>query len=202
MHASHHDSLGNAVSLADPDSLGPLNDFVEGFIACEGARGQCLAGGRHRPQSAGAGLLCRAAHVCRIGRRAGQRPAFHRGRAPAPPCRITPREQRFVEAVAQPGSRATCRARSRCTRNRRASTRATWPRSSSGSTTCSTSATRPACCASCSRRCTRPPKCLICTAWRPSPGSNATCWSRLKRRRAARWPSSPRSPGPSTRWRT
>ncbi|HOF31504.1 MAG TPA: tetratricopeptide repeat protein, partial [Burkholderiaceae bacterium] len=35
MPASRHDILGNAVSLADPDSLGPLNDFVEGFIACE-----------------------------------------------------------------------------------------------------------------------------------------------------------------------
>ena len=28
------DSLGNPVTLHDPASLGPLNDFVEGFIAC------------------------------------------------------------------------------------------------------------------------------------------------------------------------
>ena len=35
MHASRHDLLGNPVTLADAASLGPLNDFVEGFIACE-----------------------------------------------------------------------------------------------------------------------------------------------------------------------
>ena len=29
------DVLGNPVTLADPGSLGPLNDFVEGFIASE-----------------------------------------------------------------------------------------------------------------------------------------------------------------------
>ena len=35
MHTPLSDALGNPVSLADPASLGPLNDFVEGFIACE-----------------------------------------------------------------------------------------------------------------------------------------------------------------------
>ena len=35
MTASLTDSLGNPVTLRDESSLAPLNDFVEGFIACE-----------------------------------------------------------------------------------------------------------------------------------------------------------------------
>ena len=34
-HAALTDSLGNPVTLHDPASATALNDFVEGFIACE-----------------------------------------------------------------------------------------------------------------------------------------------------------------------
>ncbi len=36
------DSLGQALTLQDPASLGPVNDFVEGFIACEARAVQVL----------------------------------------------------------------------------------------------------------------------------------------------------------------
>ena len=35
MTASLTDSLGNPVTLRDESSLAAINDFVEGFIACE-----------------------------------------------------------------------------------------------------------------------------------------------------------------------
>ena len=88
--------------------------------------------------------------------------------------RCTPREQRFIEAVAAWVDGRRPRAPSRCTRSRRASIRATWPRSSSATTTCSTRATRPACCAWRWPRCRPPATCPTCTACWPSPGSSAT----------------------------
>ena len=35
MPALQTDCLDNTVTLRDPASLAPLNDFVQGFIACE-----------------------------------------------------------------------------------------------------------------------------------------------------------------------
>jgi hypothetical protein len=141
MHASHHDSLGNAVSLADPDSLGALNDFVEGFIASEARVAMCLqlADTDHSPMVQ---ACCAALHMFAESRDApgNARPFIEAARRS--PCGHAARAA-IRGGRGRPGSMATCRARSRCTRSRRASTRATWPRSSSGSTTCSTSVHSP-----------------------------------------------------------
>ena len=161
-----------------------LNDFVEGFIASEARAVNILRGRRRRRQPAGAGLLRGAAHVRGDRGRAGQRAALHRTR-PAALAAGTPREQRFIEAVAAwvdgrhparhraargAGARASARpgvaqARPVPLFNRGDSPgmlRSRWP------------------------RCRPPATCLTCTACSPSPGSNATCWSRPRPPRARR----------------
>lgn len=92
------DVLGNPVSLDDPASLGPLNDFVEGFIASEARAGNLLQV-QHDPSP----LLqayCAALHMFA---ETGDAPANARPfleRAQAAAGRATPRERRFIAAVA------------------------------------------------------------------------------------------------------
>lgn len=95
---STEDVLGNPVSLDDPGSLGPLNDFVEGFIASEARAANILAA-----QADGSAIVqacCAALHMFAEtgGAAANARPFI--ARAQAASSRATPREQRFVAAVA------------------------------------------------------------------------------------------------------
>ncbi|RYY97237.1 MAG: tetratricopeptide repeat protein [Comamonadaceae bacterium] len=95
---STEDVLGNPVSLDDPASLGPLNDFVEGFIASEARAGNVLAA-----QADGSALVqayCAALHMFAetADAPASARPFIVRAQAAAG--RATQREQRFVAAVA------------------------------------------------------------------------------------------------------
>jgi hypothetical protein len=92
------DVLGNPVSLDDPGSLRPLNDFVEGFIASE-ARAATILQAQQDP-SAIVQAYCAALHMFA---ETGAAPAHARPfieRAQAGAARATPREQRFVAAVA------------------------------------------------------------------------------------------------------
>jgi hypothetical protein len=56
------DSLGNPVNLHDPASLGLVNDFVEGFIACEARVANILQAGQ-ADQSAIVQASCAALHM-------------------------------------------------------------------------------------------------------------------------------------------
>jgi tetratricopeptide (TPR) repeat protein len=90
--------LGNPVTLDDPSSLGVLNDFVEGFIASEARAVNIL-----HAQDDGSAIVqayCAALHMFAESRdaQANARPFIERAQAAAP--RATPREQRFVAAVA------------------------------------------------------------------------------------------------------
>jgi hypothetical protein len=201
MPASRHDLLGNAVSLADPDSLGPLNDFVEGFIACEARVVNILQVAAPTPTSPLVQACCAALHMfAESGDAPGNaRPFIEAARRST--MRITPREQRFVEAVAAwvegdlPRAIALHEEQAREHPRDLASLKlGQYHLFNLGNSPGMLRIVQPALHAAA--------EVPTCTAWRPSPGSNATCWSRPKRRRAARWPSSPRSPGPSTRWRT
>jgi hypothetical protein len=99
MHASHHDALGNAVTLTDPASLGPMNDFVEGFIACEARVVNVLNVADTEPCPL-VQACCAALHMFAESGDAPRnaRPFIEAARRST--MRITQREQRFVEAVA------------------------------------------------------------------------------------------------------
>lgn len=91
------DALGNPVTLRDAASLGPLNDFVEGFIASEARAVNVL-----QAQEDGSAIVqacCAALHMFAETGDASKsaRPFVDRARAAAP--QATPREQRFVAAV-------------------------------------------------------------------------------------------------------
>lgn len=92
------DALGNPVTLEDGASLGALNDFVEGFIASEARAADIL-----RAQEDPAPIVqayCAALHMFA---ESGDAPANARpflARAQANATRGTPREQRFIAAVA------------------------------------------------------------------------------------------------------
>ncbi len=93
------DSLGNAVTLDSEASLAPLNDFVEGFISSEARAVNVLAAAR--ADSSPIILACAAAvHMFAESRdaAANARPFLERARARAQ--HATPREQRFIAAVA------------------------------------------------------------------------------------------------------
>ncbi|TWO70362.1 tetratricopeptide repeat protein [Caenimonas sedimenti] len=92
------DVLGNPVTLESPAALGPLNDFVEGFIASEARAANIL-----QAQEDGSAIVqacCAALHMFAETGDAPRnaRPFLARAQAAAP--RATPREQRFVAAVA------------------------------------------------------------------------------------------------------
>ena len=92
------DSLGNTATLCDPASAAALNDFVEGFIACE-ARAANVLQACDDP-SAIVQACCAALHMFAESADAARnaQPFIDRALAHAP--QATEREQRFVAAVA------------------------------------------------------------------------------------------------------
>lgn len=92
------DVLGNPVSLDDPASLGPLNDFVEGFISSEARAANIFSA--QRDPSPLVQAYCAALHMFA---ETGDAPANARPfleRAQAAAGRATGREQRFIAAIA------------------------------------------------------------------------------------------------------
>ena len=97
-HAPLTDSLGNPTTLHDPASLAALNDFVEGFIACEARAVNVL--GAATDTSAIVQASCAALHMFAESADAARnaRPFIDQALASAP--EASEREQRFVAAVA------------------------------------------------------------------------------------------------------
>ncbi len=93
------DSLGNLVTLDDASSLVAVNDFVEGVISCE-ARAVNLLGMAGQDHSAIVQAYAATLHMfAETGdASANARPWLQRAQAAAPSA--TPREQRFVAAIA------------------------------------------------------------------------------------------------------
>ncbi len=93
------DSLGNPVLLQNPASLSAVNDFVEGFIACE-ARAANVLSVAANDRSALVQAYCAALHMFSESRAgpASARPFIDAALAGAPDA--SPREQNFVAAVA------------------------------------------------------------------------------------------------------
>lgn len=91
------DALGQPVTLDDPGSLGALNDFVEGFIACEARAVNVLAAAQDPSPVVQA--CCAAVHMFAESAQApaNARPFIDKARAGA--ARATPRERNFIEAV-------------------------------------------------------------------------------------------------------
>lgn len=102
------DLLGNPVTLDDPASLGPLNDFVGGFIACEARAANVLAAAQDASPLVQA--YCAALHMFAESREAvpNARPFLDRAQAGA--ARASAREQRFIAAVAAWGDGDIARA--------------------------------------------------------------------------------------------
>ncbi len=92
------DSLGNPLSLADPASLGAVNDFVEGFISCEARAVDILSAAEDDSPIVQA--YCAALHMFAESRDAASsaRPFIEHAQAGA--ARATARERRFIAAVA------------------------------------------------------------------------------------------------------
>ena len=92
------DALGNTLSLVDGASLLAVNDFVEGFIASEARAVNVLAAaGDPSPIVQG---YCAALHLFAESRDALPNALPFLRRAQAGAARATPREQRFIAAVA------------------------------------------------------------------------------------------------------
>ncbi|WP_162583902.1 tetratricopeptide repeat protein [Variovorax sp. PBS-H4] len=91
------DSLGNPITLTDPASLRAINDFVEGFIACEARAAGVLAAAQDDNPLVQA--YCATLHLFAESRDAvpNARPFLERARAGA--SRASPREQRYIAAV-------------------------------------------------------------------------------------------------------
>jgi hypothetical protein len=91
------DSLGNPITVTDPAGLRAVNDFVEGFIACEARAADVLAAAQDDSPLVQA--YCATLHLFAESRDAvpNARPFLERARAGA--SRATPREQRYIEAV-------------------------------------------------------------------------------------------------------
>jgi hypothetical protein len=92
------DSLGNPVTLQDQGSLAALNDFVEGFIACEARAVNVLAA--EQDHSAIVQACCAALHMFAESANAPRNALPYLQRAQAAADQATDREQRFVAAVA------------------------------------------------------------------------------------------------------
>jgi len=93
------DSLGNPLTLHDAGGAAAVNDFVEGFIASEARAGSILAAA----ESDTSPLVQAYAAAIHMFAESGQAPVRARPfieRAQAGAGRATPREQRFIEAVA------------------------------------------------------------------------------------------------------
>lgn len=95
---SHADSLGNAVTLNASDSLAAVDDFVMGFISCESRAANVLAAAQDPSPLVQA--YCAALHMFAESHDAvvNARPFIERAQTDA--MHITPREQRFIAAVA------------------------------------------------------------------------------------------------------
>jgi hypothetical protein len=91
------DSLGNPVTLADPASLRSVDDFVEGFIACEARAADVLAAAQDPSPIVQA--YCATLHLFAESRDAvaNARPFLQRARAGA--AQATGREQRYIAAI-------------------------------------------------------------------------------------------------------
>jgi hypothetical protein len=92
------DALGNAVTLEQEASLGPLNAFVEGFIASE-ARAADILQAQEDPSPL-VQAYCAALHMFAENRDAPANARPFLARAEAGAARATEREQRFIAAVA------------------------------------------------------------------------------------------------------
>jgi hypothetical protein len=92
------DSLGNPITLADPASQRAVNDFVEGFIACEARAADVLSAAEDDSPLVQA--YCATLHLFAESRDAAgnARPFIERAQAGA--VRATPRERRYIEAIA------------------------------------------------------------------------------------------------------
>src|SRR5687767_15363453 len=93
------DSLGNEVTLESEAGLAPLNDFVDGFIACE-ARAVNIVDAASRDPSAMVQACAAAVHMFAETRDAPANARPFLDRALAGQGRCTSREQRFIEAIA------------------------------------------------------------------------------------------------------
>lgn len=93
------DSLGNPVTLQHAGSLAAVNDFVEGFIASE-ARAIAPLAIADTDLSPIVQAYCAALHLFAESRDAAANARPFIERALASPIAATPREQRFVQAVA------------------------------------------------------------------------------------------------------
>lgn len=92
------DSLGNTLTLDDGASLGAVNDFVEGFIASEARAANILAAADDPSPIVQA--YCAALHLFAESRDARPNALPFLQRAQSGAARATPREQRFIAAVA------------------------------------------------------------------------------------------------------
>ncbi|RZL89459.1 MAG: tetratricopeptide repeat protein [Variovorax sp.] len=92
------DSLGNPVSLTDAASLRAVNDFVDGFVSCE-ARAVDVLSAADDPSPI-VQAYCATLHLFAESREAASnaRPFIERAQAAA--ARATPRERRFIAAIA------------------------------------------------------------------------------------------------------
>jgi hypothetical protein len=92
------DVLGNPVTLEDPASLGAVDAFVEGFISCESRAADVLAA-----EADGSPLVqayCAALHMFSESRDGAPGARRFIERAQAGAAKTTPRERRFIAAVA------------------------------------------------------------------------------------------------------
>jgi tetratricopeptide (TPR) repeat protein len=92
------DSLGNPLSLADPASVGAVNAFVEGFISCEARAVDVLAAG-HDPSPI-VQAYCATLHLFAESRDAASNARPFIERAQASSASASPREQRYIAAIA------------------------------------------------------------------------------------------------------
>ena len=92
------DCLGNPLTLEHAQSLGPVNDFVEGLLACE-ARVVNVLGSAGSDASAYLQACCAALHMFAESRQASANARPFIDAALASPIPARPRERRFVQAV-------------------------------------------------------------------------------------------------------
>ncbi len=92
------DILGNPVTLQDASSLGAVNDFVEGFIACE-ARAVNVLRISDADHSAIVQTYCAALHMFAESRDAAQNARPFIDRALASATQVSVRERRFMACV-------------------------------------------------------------------------------------------------------
>jgi len=97
-NASATDSLGNPVTLDDPASLRAVNDFVEGFISCEARAADVLSAAADTSPIVQA--YCATLHLFAESRDAAANARPFIDRALAGASRATPREQRYIAAIA------------------------------------------------------------------------------------------------------